>query len=95
MIELLPTCWRVRTVSTERQRHGDGHKKTANLQYCWASRQVPYVGEGGMAAGMSPPHSGMHLFRSAGAGVFLPRPGCKGGAPYRDLCKSWALEFMY
>ena len=40
VIELLPTCWRVRTVSTEKQRHGDGHKKTANLQYCWASRQV-------------------------------------------------------
>lgn len=40
VIELLPTCWRVRTVSTERQRHGNGHKKTANLQYCFASRQV-------------------------------------------------------
>ncbi|CAM9248340.1 unnamed protein product, partial [Scytosiphon promiscuus] len=40
VIELLPTCWRVRTISTERQRHGNGHKKTANLQYCFASRQV-------------------------------------------------------
>jgi len=40
VIELLPTCWRVRTVSTEKLRHGDGHKKTANLQYCLPSRQV-------------------------------------------------------
>ncbi|CAM9351795.1 unnamed protein product, partial [Ectocarpus sp. 8 AP-2014] len=40
VIELLPTCWRIRTISTERLRHGDGHKKTANLQYCFASRQI-------------------------------------------------------
>lgn len=38
VIELHPTWWRVRTASTERQ--GQGHKKTANLQYCYSSRQV-------------------------------------------------------
>lgn len=40
VIDLYPTCWRVRTPSTEKQGHGHGHKKTANLQYCQASRQV-------------------------------------------------------
>lgn len=49
VIELHPTWWRVRTTSTEKQ--GQGHKKTANLQYCYASRQVRECGGSSPAVG--------------------------------------------